>query len=48
MKIVIAANQRLSEALPDDHDTRREAREKFESMEGEHSDTLRELSEIIC
>lgn len=31
MEFVIAVNQRLPEALPDDHDRRREACAKFES-----------------
>lgn len=48
MQIVITANQRVSEMLTDDHDTRREAREKFELIEREHSDSLRIINKRIC
>ena len=47
MDILIAAHERLCEALEDDFSARRAAAAKFETWESEHSDVLRTLRDKI-
>ena len=48
MEILSAANERLCEFLEGNYDAKKEALMKFESIEREHSDTLRKVNERIC
>ena len=48
MEILSAANERLCEFLEGNYDAKKEALMKFESIEREHSDTLRKVNERVC
>lgn len=48
MEILSAANEKLYDFLEGNYDTKKEALMKFESIEREHSDTLRKVNERMC
>jgi len=48
MEILSAANKRLYDFLEGNYDAKKEALTKFESIEREHSDTLRKVNERMC
>ena len=48
MEILSAANEKLYDFLEGNYDAKKEALMKFESIEREHSDTLRKVNERIC
>ena len=48
MEFLSAANERLYDFLEGNYDAKKEAIKKFESIEREHSDTLRKANERIC
>ena len=47
MDILNAANEKLLESLVDNYDAKKDTLMKFESLESEHSDTLKRLNERI-
>ena len=48
MEILSAANKKFYDFLEGDYDAKKEALMKFESIEHEHSDTLRKVNERMC